>query len=104
MIGIKKAINHVLEPSAFKSMINKSKYKFEIPKKFNDKIMAYNFDTSMWFKLDEPDDDQNNQYKYNGFLDEKKDSKDSYGRIFSCCLPRFSFMSIFNSNTRKKKI
>ena len=51
--------------STFKAMINKSKYKFEIPKKFNDKIMAYNFDTSMWFKLDEPDDDQNNQYKYN---------------------------------------
>lgn len=67
--------------STFKAMLNKNKYKFEIPKKFNDKIMAYNFDTSMWFKLDEPDDDQKNQYKYNGFLDEKKDS---YGQIFSC--------------------
>jgi len=67
--------------STFKSMIKKNTYKFETPKKFNDKIMAYNFDTSMWFKLDEPDDDQKNKYKYNGFLDDKKDS---YGQIFSC--------------------
>ena len=67
--------------STFKSMINKNKYKFETPKNFRNTINAYNFDTSMWFKLDEPDDDQKNQYKYNGFLDNKKDS---YGQIFSC--------------------
>jgi len=67
--------------STFKAMINKSTYKVGKINKFNEKIMAYNLDTSMWFELDEPDDDQKNQYKYNGFLDDKKDS---YGQIFSC--------------------
>ena len=67
--------------STFKSMINKSTYKVGPINKFNEKIMAYNFDTSMWFELDEPDDEQKNKYKYNGFLDDKKDS---YGQIFSC--------------------
>lgn len=67
--------------STFKSMIKKNTYKFETPKNFRNTINAYNFDTSMWFKLDEPTDVQNELYKYNGFLDKKQDS---YGQIFSC--------------------
>jgi hypothetical protein len=58
-----------------------NKTKFETPKNFGKTINAYNFDTSMWFKLDEPTDVQKELYKYNGFLDVQKDS---YGQIFSC--------------------
>ena len=58
-----------------------NKTKFETPKNFRNTINAYNFNTSMWFKLDEPTDEQKELYKYNGFLDEQKDS---YGQIFSC--------------------
>ena len=54
---------------------------FATPTNFNNKINAYNFDTSMWFKLSDPTPDQVKEYEYNGFLLPKEDS---YGRIFSC--------------------
>jgi hypothetical protein len=54
---------------------------FATPTNFKDKINAYNFDTSLWFKLSDPTDKEKNEYEYNGFL---KVNKDSYGQIFSC--------------------
>ena len=60
---------------------NYSSVPFVKPTNFREKIDAYNFDTSMWFKKSDPNNSQDNEYKYNGFL---KNNEDSYGQIFSC--------------------
>lgn len=51
------------------------------PTGFVKRIMAYNFDTDIWFESDDQTEDDKNEYKYNGF---KKETEDSYGRIFQC--------------------
>ena len=88
-----------LHTSHIHSIYKKTNTKFETPKNFGNTVNAYNFDTSMWFKLDEPTDEQKDLYKYNGFLDEQKDS---YGQIFSCGgLPvRFSDYLSFNASAK----
>jgi hypothetical protein len=60
---------------------NYSSVPFVKPTNFREKIDAYNFDTSMWFKLSDPTPEQVNEYEYNGFLNT---GNDSYGQIFSC--------------------